>query len=152
MSRILPQPLRLLVLGLLLTGVLSCQGGKRFYPVRGHVFADGKPAEGVTIVFHPLDDPDPQPVQPSAVVQADGSFVLRSYVVQQRALKEGAPAGKYAVTCVWYPADLQNYLGRENLPDQLHGKYADPKSSVLRAEIPEAGTELPPFEVKVSRP
>jgi hypothetical protein len=115
------------------------------------VFADGKPAEGVMVIFHPLDDPDPQPVQPSAVVQPDGSFELRSYLVQQRALKEGAPAGKYAVTGTWYPADLQNHLGKENLPDKLHGRYADPKSSGLRAEVPEAATELPPFEVKVSK-
>jgi hypothetical protein len=151
MVRVLPQPVRIVVLLLIALGGLSCQAGKRFYPVRGHVFADGKPAEGVMVIFHALDDPDPQAVQPSAVVQADGSFVLRSYIVQQRALKEGAPAGKYAVTCTWYPADLQNFLGRENLPDKLHGRYADPKSSGLRAEVPEAPTELPPFEVKVTK-
>jgi hypothetical protein len=61
----------------------SCQRGKAFYPVSGHVFADGKSAAGVTVVFHPVDDTDPQPVQPSAVVGADGSFVLRSFLVDK---------------------------------------------------------------------
>jgi hypothetical protein len=111
----------------------------------------GKPAEGVTVVLHSLDSPDPKPVQPSAVVQVDGSFELRSYLVPQRALKEGAPAGKYRVTCTWYPTDLQNYLGMENLPDKLQGRYADPKSTPLRAEISEGPTQLPPFELEIPR-
>jgi hypothetical protein len=129
----------------------SCQGGKRFYPVRGQVFADGKPAQGVTIIFHPEDDSDPQPLQPSAIVQADGSFVLHSYVVEKRTLKEGAPAGRYRVTCTWYPPDLQNYLGNENLPDKLQGRYANSRTSGLKAEIAEQSTEVPPFRLEIPK-
>jgi hypothetical protein len=129
----------------------SCQGGKRFYPVHGRVFADGKPAEGVTVILHPVNDPDPKPVQPSAVVRADGSFELNSFLLEQRVLKEGAPAGQYLVTCTWYPPDLQNYLGREVLPDKFHGRYADPKSSGLRAEVAEGPTELPSFQLTVPK-
>ena len=90
----------------------------------------------------------PKPVQPSAIVRADGSFELRSYLVQERVVKEGAPAGQYLVTCTWYPPDLEKYLGMEKLPDKLLGKYADPKSSGLRADVPGAPTELPPFQLK----
>ena len=96
----------LLVPALLAACCVSCGGGKRFHPVRGKVFADGKPAEGVMVVLHPADDADPQPVQPTGVVGADGSFELRTYVVQDRVVKEGAPAGQYRVTCTWYPPDL----------------------------------------------
>jgi hypothetical protein len=145
------RPMPWLVAVLLALGGSSCQGGKRFYPVHGQVFADGKPAEGVMIVFHSLDASDPQPVQPSAIVQADGSFVLRSYLVQQRDLREGAPAGSYRVTCTWYPPDLGKYLGAEKLPDKLAGRYADPKTSGLQAEVAERPTELPPFRLEMPK-
>jgi hypothetical protein len=124
----------------------SCARGKKFYPVHGRVFANGKPAEGVLIVLHPEDDPDPKPVQPSATVQADGSFELKSYLVDQRVVKDGAPAGKYLVTCIWWPADRSKY-GPESMPDKLHNKYSSPKTSGLQAEVPEGPTELPTFEL-----
>jgi hypothetical protein len=128
----------------------SCQGGKVCYPVRGQVFVNGQPAAGVMVVLHAIDDPDPNPVQPSGVVQADGSFTLKSFFVQDRVLKEGAPAGKYRVTCVWYPADLQKHLGQEKLPDKLQGHYADPKTSGLQVEVLERETELSSFQLKTS--
>jgi hypothetical protein len=124
----------------------SCGGGKKFYPVHGRVLANGKPAEGVTIVLHPVDDPDPKPVQPTGVVQADGSFELKSFLVDQRVVKDGAPAGKYLVTCIWWPADRSKY-GPESMPDKLHNKYSSPKTSGLQAEVPEGPTELPTFEL-----
>ena len=64
------RPAALLVPALLAACCVSSGGGKRFHPVRGQVFADGKPAEGVMVVLHPTDDADPHPVQPSAVVGA----------------------------------------------------------------------------------
>ena len=137
-------PLVLLVLATL--GGVSCSGGKPCYPVRGKVLVNGKAAEGVTVVFHPTGDADA--VQPSAVVGADGSFTLRSYFVKDRALKNGAQAGKYRVTCVWYPADLQKYLAQEKLPDKLKGRYGDPKTTELQAEVLEQDNELAPFELK----
>src|SRR5438045_8569064 len=92
-------PLVMLVLATLCC--VSCGGGKPCYPVRGKVLVNGKAAEGVTVVFHPTGDADADAVQPSAVVGADGSFTLHSYFVKDRALKNGAQAGKYRVTCVW---------------------------------------------------
>src|SRR5947209_6748196 len=65
----------------------SCQGGVPCYPVRGQVFVNGKPAAGATVVFHAEGDAGPNAVQPSAVVEADGSFALRSFFVQDRKLK-----------------------------------------------------------------
>jgi len=99
-------------------------------------------------MFYLIDDTDRRPVQPSAIVQADGSYELKSFVLDDRTLKDGAPAGQYQVSCVWYPPDLQKYVNAMlPLPDRLNGKYSDPKSSGLKAEIREQATELPPFEL-----
>src|SRR5437762_3065249 len=95
----------------------SCNKGKQFYPVHGRVMANGKPAEGVLIVLHPVDDTDPKAVQPSATVQADGSFELKTFLVDQRVIRDGAPAGQYLVSCVWWPADRSGY-GPESMPDK----------------------------------
>jgi hypothetical protein len=149
MHRAPVRPVLLLVSAVLALCCASCQKGPRFYPVRGYVFVNGKPAEGASVVFHPQDGADLQPAQPAAVVQKDGSFALQTWVVQQRVLKTGAPAGRYLVTCVWYPPDLDKYLGMEVLPDKLGGRYAVPKQSGLRAEVPERATELPPFELEL---
>ena len=119
----------------------SCQGGQRFYPVRGTVLANGKPAYGVLIALHPEDDTGPKALRPSATVRADGSFEMKTYLHAEQAVKDGAPAGKYVVTCVWWPLDRSGY-GAENLPDKLKGHYSSPKTSTLRAEVPERPTEL----------
>jgi hypothetical protein len=136
----------LLLCALLSASLCSCQGGKRFYSVHGRVSVDGKPAEGVTVVFHPLEQTDP-PLQPYAVVGSDGSYKLLSWLVEERELKEGAPAGEYKITCVWYPADLGKYGGVGELPDRLGGKYSDKDKSGLTATVAEAPTEVPPIEL-----
>ena len=59
----------------------ACGQGKKYYPVHGHVFVNGKPAEGVSIVLFPLDDSDPKPVQPSAIVQAAGGRCVERVMV-----------------------------------------------------------------------
>ena len=126
----------------------ACGKGKAYYPVRGRLLVNGKPGEGVSIVLFPLDDSDPKPVQPSAIVQADGSFEIKTFVVHERVLKDGAPAGQYQVSCVWYPPDLQKYVNdMAPLPDRLHGKYSDAKTSGLTAEVQAQPTELPPIEL-----
>jgi hypothetical protein len=124
----------------------SCSSGKRFYPVSGKVLVDGKPGEAVMVVFHPQEETEP-PLLPSAVVKADGSFVLQSWIVDQRVLKDGAPAGDYRVTCVWYPPDLEKYLANATLPDRLHGKYSDKNQSGLQAQVLEGPTQLQPFDL-----
>jgi len=151
MPRVTARTVALTVVALVALGSSSCGGGKRFYPVHGRVTVNGKPAEGVSIVLYLVDDTDRRPIQPSAIVQADGSFELKTFVLDDRTLKDGAPAGQYQVSCVWYPPDLQKYVNAMlPLPDRLHGKYSDPKTSGLKAEVLEQPTELPPFELAAS--
>jgi hypothetical protein len=125
----------------------SCQQEKQFYPVRGQVLVDGQPAEGATVVLHPLQASDP-PLLPTGVVAADGSFVLQSWLVEERVLEQGAPAGEYQVTCVWAPGDLGD---GDKVPDKLLGKYGDKRSSGLKATVAAGATELPPFELQVKK-
>ncbi len=129
----------------------SCGGGKRYYPVHGKVLVNGQPAQGVTIIFSMQDDPDPDPVRPSAGTQSDGSFELKTYVTKERVTKPGAPAGKYVVTCFWLPPDAGSIGAGKEVPDKLQGKYMDAKTSKLRAEIAEHAVELPPFELEVGK-
>lgn len=129
----------------------SCGYGKRFYPVTGKVLVDGKPAEGLTVVFHPATETEP-PLQPTAIVGSDGSFTLQSWLVEERELKQGAPAGEYRVSCVWYPPDVEKYLANAVLPDRLEGRYGDRNTSGLTAVVKESPTELPPFELKLKSP
>src|SRR5581483_6347614 len=136
-----------LVLALL--ACVSCGGGKTYYPVQGSVLVNGKPAEGVTVIFSMIDDPDPEPARPTAGTQADGSFTLGTYLTKERVVKPGAPAGRYVVTCVWLPPEATKVGAGQAVPDKLQGRYVDPKASPLRAEIPEHAVELQPFQLEV---
>jgi hypothetical protein len=134
----------------------SCSRGPQYYPVRGQVLANGKPADGALIVFHPDGTTDPHALRPSATVRPDGSFELQTYVAADRAMKDGAPAGPYQVTCVWFPAPSpnagENALKVDVLPDKLGRRYADPGRSGLRAEVLTQPTELPPFKLETAKP
>jgi hypothetical protein len=146
-------PVRRLSIAVAVTALCcsSCGGGKKYYPVHGKVLVNGKPAEGVTVVFSMEDDPDPDPARPTAGTRADGSFELNTYLTKDRVLKPGAPAGTYVVSCFWLPPEAGSVGAGQAVPDKLQGKYMDPKKSKLRVEIPEHATELPPFELEVGK-
>jgi hypothetical protein len=119
-----------------------------FYPVRGQVFAAGKPAEGALVVFHPVQSTDERALKPSGVVKADGSFALQSYDPQTCPTpRDGAPAGEYLISVSWIPPDYATY--RNVLPDKLQGRYSDPKSSGLRATVKAEPNDLPAFQLDV---
>lgn len=148
MGRLPLRPVALAAAAVAALACSSCGGGKKFVPVRGRVMVNGKPAAGVSIVFNLVDDPDAKPIQPNAIVAEDGTYELKSYIIQDRQTKDGAPPGKYRVSCVWYPPDLQKYLNAgAALPDRLHGKYADAQKSGLTADVGDGPTEVPPFEL-----
>ncbi len=125
----------------------SCGGGKKFYPVHGRVVANGQPAHGVLVALHLIDDTDLRAARPSATTRADGTFEIKTFLADEHVVKDGAPAGKYVVTCVWWSLDRAPYVGSE-LPDKLKRHYSEPATSPLRADIPEAPTDLPTIELK----
>jgi hypothetical protein len=80
--------------------------------------------------------------QPGGQVRKNGSFRLstfRSY--------DGAPAGRYAVTIV-YPSPEQKVNDENMGPDLLEGRFADPKTTPLRAEVKQEATKLEPFDLQ----
>ncbi|QDU23681.1 hypothetical protein [Urbifossiella limnaea] len=113
----------------------SAPGPRPEYPVRGHVFVNGRPAAGAVVVFHPAHDPSGRAgPRPRAVVRDDGSFGLPT-----AELPGGAPAGNYVVTVVWQPGGVGE--------DRLGGRYADPAHARLTTAVLKGPNDLPPFHL-----
>ena len=128
---------------------LGC-AGDGLHPAEGKVVRDGKGAEGAVVTFHPKDGDPVTSRRPSAVVAADGSFALTT------GTRQGAPAGDYVVTVVWPGDPPANKKGKAlstdttepDRPDRLGGRYADPKTSELRATVRAGRNRLTPFDVR----
>src|SRR5262245_31747033 len=119
----------------------ACGNGRKpVYPVRGRILVDGQPAPDAVVMFHPTFD-DPDRVMPFGQADADGHFVLSSYVNG-----DGAPPGEYIVTFEWRE---RSGLLKNNIegPDRLKGRYYDAKKSNLRITVEKKKHELPPFEL-----
>jgi hypothetical protein len=118
---------------------VSCSGRKPVYPVTGKVVFEGRPAAGAVVQFHPQDKSDKSPLVPVGQAGADGSFRLTTYVHE-----DGAPAGRYAVTVFWgVPSKGGDNFDRVLVP----GRYLNPATSGLTAEVPGRATDLPPFKL-----
>jgi hypothetical protein len=134
------RPALALVAFVLLAG---CSGKPRFNPVEGKVLWRGKPAAGARVIFHPVSA-TPNQLQPSAKIEEDGSFHLKTYVPGGRGdLADGAPSGEYRVTIDWF-----DDLSKRNPTDKWGGRYADPKRSALQVTVKQGENVLPPFELK----
>ncbi len=119
----------------------SCTRSDRppVYPVQGQVFYKGKPAVGALVMFHPVNETDPQAARPHGQVDPEGAFVLSTYEV-----KDGAPAGEYVVTIDW----RRTIPGRSGGgPSALPVQYGTPKQSPLRASIRTESNNLAPFQI-----
>ena len=132
----------------LLAAVLgvSCKGGRRpVFPVRGQVFFEGKPTPEALVIFHPLDDPDPNAPRPVARVAADGSFAPTTYTAD-----DGAPAGRYAVTIAWVKERDNQNASKEDQQEPknlLPDRYARAETSGLEVHVKEGPNELAPFRL-----
>jgi hypothetical protein len=131
-----------IVAGLAL-GLASCRRGDRpVSAVTGKVLYKGKAAEGAQVTFVPLTDNDPKKPKPGGQVGPDGTFRLSTY-----ASYDGAPPGSYAVLIV-YPSPAEKIDFENAGPDLLHGRYADPKTTPLRAEIKQGANDLATFNLQ----
>jgi hypothetical protein len=132
-----------MLLAALVTGLASCARSDRkpVYPVRGKVLFRGAAPAGARVQFHPLDDADPLAPRPGGWVEQDGSFQLSTYLSN-----DGAPAGRYAVTITW-PSPEKQVDGENVGPDRLKGKYGDPKTTPLRAQVEAKPNEIEVFQL-----
>lgn len=113
------------------------------FPVKGKVTVAGKPAERAQVVFHPLADAGPNTPRPTGTVGSDGTFTLSTYTEG-----DGAPAGEYAVAIVWPESASATGGDADTGGDRLGGRYANPKTSGLKATVAEGRPDLPPFALK----
>jgi hypothetical protein len=111
---------------------------KPVYPVRGQLFADGKPAAGAYALFHPASDADPRATRPHGQVDQDGTFLLSTYEAN-----DGAPVGDYVVTLDWRKT-VPGHGPRG--PSLLPPEYTTPKESPLRVTVKAESNNLAPFQ------
>jgi len=127
---------------------LGCSSGERpLYPVKGAVTVAGKPAKDVVVRFHPLNDSSPYPQPSQALTAADGSFSLTTYRPD-----DGAHAGEYAVTFLWYDVSVDSQ--GENVfsgPEKFGGRYKDPASSPFRVTVKPGVNEPFTFDLQHGR-
>lgn len=124
------------------SGLFGNPGQLPTYPVRGSATFEGRPLVDATIVLHPVGGKDSDRPRPQGTVAADGSFVLRSYGVD-----DGAPAGDYKVSFHWFakPSKSQDAPPpRSLLPQRL----ANPETSGVTVSIQPGDNQLPPFALR----
>jgi hypothetical protein len=126
--------------------VLSSCGseGPKLHPVTGRVLYDDKPAEGATVVFHPVNATADAP-KPSGVAGKDGAFTLSTYP-----RGAGAPEGDYVVLVTWFEAAGTSPKEGRDPPQpksKLPQRYADSNQSGLKATVKPGENKLEPFKL-----
>ena len=108
----------------------SCGAGRKpVFPVRGQVLdAQGKPAAGALVIFHPVQADPKGPLKPVGHADENGRFTLTTYKEG-----DGAPAGEYVITLTW-PRPKKTPFDPEG-GDQLQGRYANPDRSNFRFTV-----------------
>ncbi len=155
--------IRVLVLLLLLgTAAIACnktpEGRLPVYSVKGKVLYKGSPLAAAQVVFEReggtaagiTPAPNAGPIRATGTTGADGSFELMTYQGN-----DGAPGGDYLVGISSTPphseggvfANTPGTVVKGN-PDVLRGRYANPKTSGLKAVVKEQENAVPPFELK----
>jgi hypothetical protein len=118
------------------------------YPVSGQVVYQGKPLEGASVTFSPLEGTHGGAGQ----TDVEGRFSLTTFEAN-----DGVPAGKYRVTVTKAEAIVTPHPddpGAVNLPplkvEQRHlipERYSSPETSDLTAEVSESGENDFSFEL-----
>lgn len=134
-------------------GGVSCStgpDGEKLYPTSGRILYKDQPAAGAMVTFHPKNAQSQLTVhRPYGVAKDDGTFTLTTNK------NEGAPAGEYVVTVVWYEAPPARKAkgistGGEDNPavDKLKGEYAERAKSKLGMAIKAGSNQLEPIVLK----
>lgn len=117
------------------------------HPVRGQVFFQDKPAEGVLVLCHPVGGqlPPDAPLPPHGHVQADGSFTLSTY-----AEGDGAPAGEYVIVILEPTGEGEEGEedGRRSRLRRLPETVGDAQTSPLRREVTPGDNVWAPFRLE----
>lgn len=109
------------------------------FTVQGKVMLNGKPAEKIMVVLHPLGELNMQGApKPNAKTNNDGIYAISTYDA-----KDGAPAGKYAVLLYWFRSEADE----DGITDRFAGKYSNPLKPVMTVEIHDGENQLKTIEL-----
>lgn len=108
--------------------------------VTGQVLVDGEPAQGVRVILHPTDEDHCLYQFPLGVTNAEGDFILGTYVSN-----DGAPSGNYVAVFSW-PIPIEEQVDDD---DRLKRLYSDPLKSRFTVTIDDTECELDPFQLKL---
>jgi len=114
------------------------------HPVMGIVCVDGKPAKGVHVVLHPVNDSSPAAVTPNGITDETGVFKLTTYAVA-----DGAPEGKYQVSFSWPEATAPGAGDSDDFVEKLPEQYQFAASSGIELDVNANNEEMPMFELSV---
>jgi hypothetical protein len=134
-----------------IAGLVSACGGPSeervpVYRTTGKITFEDKPLIGATVLFQKTEGDSKVP-NPLATTTEDGSFTLHTYEPD-----DGAPAGDYLISVTIRPPNRDSGSGYskkkfEAPPEILQGRYADPKTSGLKATIKTGENTLEPFNL-----
>jgi hypothetical protein len=130
----------------LILGVCGCNGDSSpvMNPVHGRVLFNGRPTANAQVTFHPINDNGPKVIRPVGRVDEQGNFTLTSFKDS-----DGAPAGEYQVTVVWFLARPARAGSDETTSaNYLPEKYSRAETSKLKATVAPGTNDIPAFELK----
>jgi hypothetical protein len=128
----------LLALGLAGLLASACGSREQYFPVRGVVFYDDKPAPGAVVFLNPAGGKKKDEMLPMGTVSADGTFVIMT------GEEEGARPGEYVATVVWKSPSKQGDGDEVNL---VPPRYMSPSTSELRVTVVAGPNQLEPFNL-----
>jgi hypothetical protein len=128
----------------LVAAVTGCgPAGPNLIPVKGTITVDGKPADGASLIFHPVAG---KGSIASAAADASGAFSIMSNG------NPGIVMGNYKVTAIWpdpakKPKEITLGGTIEDAPDLLGGKFVTVDKAATTVEITPATKQLAPIEL-----
>jgi hypothetical protein len=144
---------RLIAFAVIAFSVSACGGPSEerapVYKTSGKISFEGKPLAGALVLFR-QPEADPNVPSPSGTTGEDGTFSLHTYEPD-----DGAPAGDYLVAVTVRPLSRDSGVKytlpgekKAEVPDAIRqGRYADPKTSGLKATIKPIENTLDPINL-----
>jgi hypothetical protein len=129
---------------LLLLNSCSSKDGVKLYPVHGKVMFNDKPTEGALVTLYAQNPASKMSQVPTAYVKADGTFAIGTLEPE-----DGAPAGDYKVSILWFPPDARARSAEGGaVANLLPANYGSPTTSGLQIQVKEQPNEVPAFQLK----
>jgi hypothetical protein len=128
---------------LLLTGCGESIKRLEVHPVQGKITYQGKSPAGAIVVLHPVDNSEPDRPRPTAKVEDDGTFVVKTYNPA-----DGAPPGKYKVTVQLRKFEEKNDGSLVAGPHLVPERYSQIEKTDLHVEVVAGNNVLQPIVLR----